>query len=642
MEDALTINKAARLALGVSLAGAAASAEERATALKDRWDLSAIFKNADAYDAAKKTFVARLPALERYQGTLGTSAASLQAALEAYFAAQKDLARLFSYASMRSDQDTRVASALGVRQEAQQLSSDFGSRTAWLAPEVLALPEGTLQNFLAKEPGLAPYRFFLEELERQRAHTLSPAEEKLLAQAASIAGAPQAFHSILANADLPAPEVTLSDGTKARLDSAGYARYRAQPRREDRLLVFHEFWKSYEAFERTLGVALDAQARRDVFYARARKYSSSLAAAVDAAHIPETVYRTLVAEANHALPTLHRAFRLRGKLLGISELGYHDIYAPLVATVDLKFPIEKGKALALDALQPLGDDYLATVRKAFESRWMDVYPQPGKRSGAYSNGSVYDVHPFVLLNYNDDYEGVTTLAHEFGHAMHSYLANQSQPYPTADYPIFVAEVASTFNEALLLQKMLAEAKTDDERLFLLGTSLESLRGTFFRQAMFAEFELAIHEAVEKDEALTGEKLSKMYLELLRRYHGDDQGVVKIDDAYRVEWAYIPHFYYNFYVYQYATSIAASALLARDVIDGKPGARDRYLNLLRAGGSRHPYDMLKEAGVDLAAPAPYRALEQRMNWAMDEMEKILAKKAATLLGRPTLDSRTAQR
>jgi oligoendopeptidase F len=629
MEDSLTINAVARLALGVSLAGGSVgSGEERTPALKDRWDLSALFPTPDAFDAAKKAFVARLPELEKKQGTLGASAASIKSALEAYFAAQKDLTRLFSYASMQSDQDTRVAANLGVRQEAQQLTNDFSARTAWLAPEVLALPEGTIKKFLAAEPGLAPYRFFLEELERQRSHTLSPAEEKLLAQAGSIAGAPQALRGILANADLPAPEVTLLDGTKARLDSAGYARYRALPNREDRVLVFREFWKSYKGFERTFGVALDAQARRDLFYARARKYPSSLASAVDAAHVPEAVYRTLVAEANHALPTLHRAFRLRGKLLAIPDLAYHDIYAPLVASLDLKFPIEKGKALTLDAVKILGDDYVNTVRTGFESRWIDVYPQPGKRSGAYSNGSAYDVHPFVLLNYNEDYEGVTTLAHEFGHAMHSYLANKAQPYPTADYPIFVAEVASTFNEALLLQKMLAEAKTDDERLFLLGSSLESMRGTFFRQAMFAEFELAIHERVEKDEALTGEKLSKMYLELLRRYHGDDKGVVKIDDAYGMEWAYIPHFYFNFYVYQYATSLAASAFLAREVIDGKPGARDHYLGLLRAGGSRHPYDMLKEAGVDLASPAPYRALEERMNWAMDEMEKIVARKAAT--------------
>jgi len=294
-----------------------------------------------------------------------------------------------------------------------------------------------------------------------------------------------------------------------------------------------------------------------------------------------------------------------------------------VPTVDLKFPIDRGEALVLDAVKPLGEEYVADMRKGFTSRWMDVYPQAGKRSGAYSNGSAYDVHPYLLLNYNDDYESVSTLAHEWGHAMHSYLANGAQPYPTANYPTFVAEVASTFNEALLLRRMLAEAKGDDERLFLLGSYLENLRGTFFRQAMFAEFELAIHEAVEKGEALTGEKLSSMYGELLRRYHGHDAGVLKIDDAYTVEWAYIPHFFYNFYVYQYATSIAASTQLARDVLDNKPGARERYLGLLKAGGSRYPYEMLKEAGVDLASPAPYRVLGEQMKWAMDEIEGILA-------------------
>jgi oligoendopeptidase F len=562
MEDLVTNTTVARLALGVSLAGAAgASTEERTPALEDRWDLSAIFPTTEAFDTAKMSFVASLPGLERKQGTLGSSAASMKSALEDYFAAQKDLARILSFASMQSDQDTRVAAYLGVRQEAQQLANDFATRTAWLAPEALALPAGTVTSFLAADAGLAPYRFFLENLERQRAHTLPPAEEKLLAQAGSIAGAPQALRGILANADLPFPEVTLADGTKVRLDNAGYSRYRSLPNRADRILVFREFWKAFKGFERTFGVALDAQARRDVFYARARKYPTALAAALDAANVPEAVYRTLVAETNRALPTLHRAFRLRGKLLGIPDLAYHDIYAPLVASVDLKFPIERGKALTLEAVRPLGDDYVATVRNAFDSRWMDVFPQPGKRSGAYSNGSVYDVHPFVLMNYNEDYEAVSTLAHEFGHAMHSHLANQAQPYPTADYPIFVAEVASTFNEALLLQKMLAEAKTDDERLFLLGSSLESMRGTFYRQAMFAEFELAIHETVEKDESLTGEKLSKIYLELLRRYPGEDQGVVKIDEAYGVEWAFIPHFYFNFYVYQYATSLAASAYFA---------------------------------------------------------------------------------
>ncbi len=592
---------------------------------KVRWNLADLYPTRTAFLAARAALAAKLPQLEVGRGQLGSSPAAVRAALDTYFSLAKDLGRLGAYSHMLSDEDTRVPQALADSQEVQQLGTDLASHSAWLAPEVLALPEGTVAKFLAAEPGLAPYRFFLEDLERQRPHTLSPAEEKLLAMSGMVSQAPSTMSGILRNADLPYPEVTLASGEKVTLDQAGYSRYRALPDRADRILVFREFWKLFRGYERTFGVALDAQVKRDLFYARARNYPSCLAASLSANNVPEAVYRTLIAEANRALPTLHRAFSLRGRLLGIKDLAYHDIYPPLVANLDTSYPVDKGESLVLSALAPLGGGYVATVKKGFGDRWMDVYPRPGKRSGAYSNGSAYDVHPYVLMNYNDNYESVSTLAHEWGHAMHSYLANAAQPYPTADYSIFIAEVASTFNEALLLRRSLDEAKSDDERLFLLGSYVENLRGTFFRQTMFAEFELAIHEAAERGEALTGEKLSSMYGELLRRYHGHDQGVMKIDDAYTVEWAYIPHFYYNFYVYQYATSLAASTQLSRAVLAGDTTARDRYLALLKAGGSRYPYELLKEAGVDLASPAPYRALEAQMTWAMDEIENIIKKR-----------------
>jgi len=606
----------------------ALSAAERPADQGVRWDLTDLYPSRAAFLAARSALQAALPHLETGRGTLGTAPAALRAALDTYFSLAKDLARLGAYSHMVSDEDTRVPAALADSQEVQQLATDFASHSAWLAPELLALPPGTVADFLATEPALGTYRFFLEDLERQRPHTLSPAEEKLLAQAGLIAQAPATMAGILRNADLPYPEVTLSSGGKVTIDQAGYGRYRGLPDRGDRILVFREFWKLFRDYERTLGVALDAQIKRDLFYARARNYPSCLASALAANNVPAAVYRTLIAEANRALPTLHRAFRLRGRLLGIADLAYHDIYPPLVSSLDVRFPIEKGESLVLSALAPLGPEYVAAVRHGFESRWMDVHPRPGKRSGAYSNGSAYDVHPYVLLNYNDDYESVSTLAHEWGHAMHSHLANAAQPYPTADYSIFIAEVASTFNEALLLRCSLGEAANDDERLFLLGSYVENLRGTFFRQAMFAEFELATHEAAERGEALTGEKLSTMYGELLRRYHGHEQGVMRIDDAYTVEWAFIPHFYYNFYVYQYATSLAASTQLARAVLAGDTTARDRYLALLQAGGSRYPYELLAEAGVDLASPAPFRALEAQMTWAMDEIEKIVGPPQAT--------------
>lgn len=609
----------------VLAAVAAIGAGESKVDIKNTWNLEDLYPSGAAFDAARAAMAKRLPEIEKGKGTLHKGPAALLEVLEAGSVVRKEMMLLGSYASMRSDEDTRVPEKLAARQEIMQLGTELRTRAAWLAPEILALPEGTIARYLKEEPRLAPYRFFLEDLERQRAHTLSPAEEKLLARTGLVTPTAQTTYGILTDADMPYPTVKLSDGSEVRLDKAAYTRFRALPNREDRVKVFAEFWETFAAFERTLGVLLDGQVKRDLFLARARNYPTCLAASLDDGKVPDVVYHTLIAEANRALPTLHRAFGLRGRLLGIPDLAYHDIYPALVPGLDMTFPIDQARALVVESVKPLGNEYAGVVKHGFESRWMDVHPRPGKRSGAYSNGSAYDVHPYVLMNYNDDYESLSTLAHEWGHAMHSHLANQAQPFPTADYSIFVAEVASTFNEALLLDLMLKRATTDDERLSLLGSYLEGLRGTFFRQTMFAEFELMIHTAAERGEALSGKRLTAMYGELLRRYHGHEQGVMRIDDAYAVEWAYIPHFYYNFYVYQYATSLAASSLFAKEVLEGKEGARERYLNLLKAGGSKYPYELLKDAGVDLATPAPYRALEARMNWAMDEIEKILARR-----------------
>ena len=305
-------------------------------------------------------------------------------------------------------------------------------------------------------------------------------------------------------------------------------------------------------------------------------------------------------------------------------MRYYDIYPPLVGG-GRKYPIDEGIRIMLESAAPLGAEYVAAMRKGVEARWMDVYPRPRKQSGAHMAGAAYDVHPYVLMNYTDNYESVTTLAHEWGHAMHSYLSTRSQPFPTARYAIFTAEIASTTNEGLLLDYVLKGAKSDEERLLYLGSALEGLRATFFRQAMFADFELRVHDMVDKGQALTGDQLTRIYGEILKRYHGDAEGVVKIDDLYAIEWAYIPHFYGAFYVFQYATSIAAGSLFADDILAGKPGARERYLQLLSAGGSDYPYDLVKAAGVDLASKAPYDAVAARMNRIMDEIEAILARR-----------------
>jgi oligoendopeptidase F len=535
----------------------------------------------------------------------------------------KEFDRMAVYTSLKHDVNTRDTAALELNQEADLLGTEFSRATSFVNPELLAVGETKLRAFLDSDPGLASYRFPIMETLRVAPHTLGAEAEGVLSATGLITDAPVSLYGILANADIAWPTIKLADGTEARLDQSGYTKWRAAPNRADREAVFAAFWKTFREYERTFGVSLYSQVKADWFNASVRKYPSCLAAALASDDIPEAVYRTLVAETNANLPTLHRYFKLRGRMLGLSDLRYWDIYPPMVK-LDKVFPLATGKRLVLDAVQPLGAGYVAMIAASLDGRFTDYYPKPGKTAGAYENGAAYDVHPFVLTNYNDDYESVSTVAHEWGHGTHSVLANRAQPYPTAQYSIFVAEIASTLNESLLLDHMLKVTNTDSEKLYYLGSALENLRGTFFRQAMFAEFELAIHERVEKGESLSGEQLSKIYGDLLRRYHGDSAGVLKIDDLVTIEWAYIPHFYRAYYVYQYATSIAASQAFADRILKGEPGVVDTYLGMLKAGGSDHPYELVKRAGVDLATPAPYRALVARMDSIMDQIEAILAK------------------
>jgi oligoendopeptidase F len=449
--------------------------------------------------------------------------------------------------------------------------------------------------------------------------------EEIVAAYALTNDTPYATYNILANADMPWPTVALADGTQARLDQTGYEKYRQAQNREDRKRVFDAFWGKWREFERTVGVALYSQLKTEAVRRKLRKYPESIRAALDRDRLPLEVYDTLVAQANASLPTLHRYFRLRGRMLGVQEMRYYDIYPPLVKS-DLRYPYERGRQMMLESVKPLGPEYAAALAEGLDSRWMDLYPRPRKRSGAHMNGGAYDVHPYVLMNYHDDYESVTTLAHEWGHAIHSHLSNRAQPFVNSQYATFTAEIAAILNEALLLDHALKAARSDDERLLYLGSALEGLRATFFRQVMFAEFERAIHARVDRGETLSGEKFTQIYGEILRRYHGDAQGVVNIDELYCIEWAYIPHFYYSFYVFQYATSMAAAMQFADSILKGTAGAAERYLGLLRAGGSDYPYELVKAAGVDLASPAPYQALVARMNRVMDEIEAILARRS----------------
>ena len=586
-----------------------------------RWDLGDIYPDNESWEAALAEIQSGIQGIESFQGTLDAGPQSLLDCLELHFSVLKEMYRASSYASMRYHEDTRVGITAGMEQRVGLVATRLSEAASYIEPEILALGSEAVADYLSGEPALETYRHQLEDILRRGSHTRSATEEEIIAAAGLVADAPSTTYGMLANADAPWPTVTLSDGTEFLLNQAGYSRYRSAADRADRELVFREFFDVWQRFARTYGTMLYAQVKRDVFYSRVRRYESSLYASLDADRIPVSVYRTLLEQADAHLHVLHRYFGLRARMMGIPQMDYWDIYPPLVSQ-DRQFPIERGEELVLAAVRPLGPEAHEALADGFGSRWMDVYPRQGKKSGAYMNGHVYDVHPYVLMNYNDDYESVSTLAHEWGHALHSHFTNRTQSFVNADYSIFLAEIASTLNEALLLHHMLQEAETQADRLFYLGHALEQLRGTFFRQSMFAEFELAIHERVERGEALTADDMSEMYGALLRRYHGHDRGVLVIDDMFDVEWAYIPHFYYSFYVYQYATSVAASSLLAERILNGEPGATTDYLHLLRAGGAGYPYDLLLEEGVDLASPEPYRALMRRMEGIMDEIEGLL--------------------
>ncbi|MFZ6645317.1 oligoendopeptidase F [Undibacterium sp. TJN25] len=606
--------------VAIALPSLAAFAETEA----DKWNLQDLYATSADWDKDAVKLESQLKDIAGCSGHLGESVKRFKACLDLNADILKRYSRLASYASQFHDQDTGGTPGLDLNQRSEILGSKVEEASSFLRPEVLTIGAAKVKSYLTQDKSLAIYSHSMDDILRGAPHTLDKKGEQLVATFGMATNTGQTVYSTLSSSDMPWPKVKLSDGKEVVIDQAAYTKYRAVGNREDRKLVFDAFWGKWKEFERTYGVTFYEMLKKDSVYAKVRHYPDSLTQALDANKLPVGVYNMLIEQTRANLPTLHRYFKLRANMLGVKEMRYYDIYPPLVHS-DLKYPITESTQLMLASVKPLGDDYVQAMTKAVTQRWMDVYPRPKKRSGAYMNGAAYDVHPYLLLNHNDDYESVSTEAHEWGHAMHSYLANKTQPYITADYPIFTAEIASTTNEVFLLDHMLKIAKNDDERLLYLGSALENLRGTFFRQAMFADFEREVHARVDKGESLTGDALTKIYGDILKSYHGDKEGVVKIDDLYAIEWAYIPHFYNRFYVFQYATSIAAGSMFADEILKGVPGAKDKYLNILKSGGSAYPYELVKSAGVDMATPAPYQAVFARMNKIMDQIEAIQAKR-----------------
>ncbi|MEJ2367368.1 MAG: oligoendopeptidase F [Acidobacteriota bacterium] len=593
---------------------------------KDQWDLSDLYKTDQAWSQAKDSLVKSLPELDQYKGELGSSAKTLKACLDLEYHLFQQYLRLSAYASQKSDMDMRNAKALEMRQSLGPIGAKLQAAGAWINPEILRIPQETIQAFYRQAPDLEKvYGPVIKDIQRMKPHTLSPEGERIVADAGRMSGSPESVYSVFSDADIPRSKVTLSDGKTVTLDAAAYTKYRAVTNRKDRQAVFQAFFGNLNKFRGTFGSLLNAEVNKDEFYAEARGYKSdvspALAAALDENNIPVEVYTNLLKNVHQYLPVLHRYLKLRARIMGVKQLRYSDLYAPIFKDVDVKYTVPEAKKLVLKALAPLGKDYVDTLAKGYDSRWVDFYPTPGKHSGAYENAA-YGVHPYMLLNFNGSYEDVSTLAHESGHAMHSHYSDTAQPFPTSMYKIFVAEVASTLNENLLMHYMLNHTHDDGMKLFLLGTYVDNLRTTLFRQAQFAEFELRIHQMVENGQALTGDNLNKVYAGILNKYYGVDQGICSVNPVCDAEWAYIPHFYYDFYVYSYATSITASTALARMIEEGRPGAVKHYRKFLTLGDSLPPVDELKAAGVDMTTDQPFKITMKAMNEAMDQMEAIL--------------------
>ena len=582
------------------------------------WDLSAMFVSKEAWEEQLAACRSLTGELEAFEGKVTASAENLLAVLEKSADAEQKLELAFSYAERLFDQDQKNTAHQAMSQRMYTLYTDYSSRTAFIVPEILAADTDLLEQYIKEKPALALYRGQIQEIQRRKAHSLSSEMEKLVAMTGEMAQVPDQVFSIISNADMVYPQITDENGETVRLSHGNFVPLEESADRRVRKDAFENFYSVYKQFANTLAGLYNGQVKQQIFYAKARNYPSTLEAAVDANNVPSKVYYNLVETVNKNMDKMHRYVRLRKKCLGVDELHMYDIYTPMIADVAKKITFEEAKETVLKALAPLGEDYVAKVKEGFESRWLDVYENEGKRSGAYSAGA-YGAHPFVLLNHNDTLDNMFTLAHEMGHAMHSYYSNENQPYIYAGYKIFVAEVASTCNEILLMEYLLANTEDQKERAYLLNHYLDSFKGTVYRQTMFAEYEMRSNAMVENGENLTAENLCALYLELNKKYYGPD---MVSDEEISYEWARIPHFYYNFYVYQYATSFSAAVAIAHEILEKGAPAVERYKEFLSGGCSKSPVELLKMVGINMEEATPIQNALDVFGEVLDEIETLI--------------------
>lgn len=588
--------------------------------VEDTWRLEDIFATDALWEQEFKEVKALIPEAGNYEGKLEESADTLYKALQYQDHLTSRLGKLYTYAHMRYDQDTTNSLYQGMEDRIKTLYAQAGTALAYITPELLAIEEEKINTFLQEKEELKLYKHALDEINLQRPHVLSAGEEALLAQASEVLGNASNTFGMLNNADLQFPSIKDEKGNSVEVTHGRYSRFLESEDPRVRKDAFKAVYDTYGQFKNTFASTLSGNVKKNNFNAQIRKYDSARHAALSNNNIPESVYDNLVSTINDNLHLLHRYVKLRKKVLGLEELHMYDLYTPLVKDVKMEVTYPEAKDYLLNGLAPLGEDYVNVLKEGFDSRWVDVQENKGKRSGAYSSGT-YGTNPYILMNWQDNVNNLFTLAHEFGHSVHSYYTRKTQPYPYGNYSIFVAEVASTCNEALLNDYLLKTIDDDKKRLYLLNHFLEGFRGTVFRQTMFAEFEHLIHEKAKNNEALTADALTEAYYELNKKYFGEED--IVIDEEIGLEWARIPHFYYNYYVYQYATGYSAATALSKQILEEGQPAVDRYVEFLKSGSSDYPIEVLKKAGVDMndkkVIEDACKVFEEKLN----EMEALLS-------------------
>jgi oligoendopeptidase F len=586
---------------------------------ESKWELEAVFPNDAQWETEYTQVTPLIEELKTYQGRLGESAATLLASFELRDKINYQLERLYAYARMRRDEDNTNPGYQALEDRARVLWVRVEETSAFFNPELLEVGRDKIDALLTENDALQLYAHLLHDLFREQAHMLSTQEEALLAAAGEIAAGPSQIFDMLNDADLKFGTIIDEDGEEVELSQGRYLRFILSPDRDLRAKAFHQFLDSYKAQRNTIAACYATQVKADIFYARARKYNSSLESALFKDNIPTSVYENLITAVHDKLPLLHRYMELRKRTLGLDELHMYDLHVPLIPEVDSKFDFQRSTEMVTEAVTPLGGSYQDAVREGFRSRWSDVYETQNKSSGAYSWG-VYGVHPFMLLNHQDTLRDVFTLAHEMGHSIHTYFTFRKQPYTYANYTLFVAEVASTLNEELLTDHLLKSSDDRAVQLAVVNHSLEQFRTTLYRQTMFAEFEKIAHERAEGGEALTADMLSAIHFDLNKLYHGDG---VTVDEDIAIEWARIPHFYRSFYVYKYATGISAAVALSQQILSEGQPAVDRYLKFLSRGSSAYSIDLLRDAGVDMSSPQPVHQALDSFERRLDQMEELLS-------------------